>query len=55
MYFGLGFDIYAITVDVKDLNPIETEIDGVKYTVVKKADLLKAPIGFKEETIKIGI
>ena len=45
---------YTITVDVKDLNPIETEIDGVKYTVVKKADLLKAPIGFKEETIKIG-
>lgn len=45
---------YTITVDVKDLNPIETEIDGKKYTVVKKRELLSAPIGFKEETVKIG-
>lgn len=45
---------YTITVDVKDLNPIEVDIDGSKYTVVKKPDLLTEPIGHTASTIKIG-
>ncbi len=45
---------YYITVDVKDLNPIEVESGGVKYTVVKKLELLTEPIGHTPTTIKIG-
>lgn len=45
---------YTISIDVKDLNPIEVDIDGSKYTVVKKPELLTEPIGHTAATIKIG-
>lgn len=45
---------YYLTINVKDLNPISTTVDGVNYTVVKKKDLLTCPTGYKENTIKIN-
>ncbi len=45
---------YTILVDVKDLNPINANVDGQTYTVVKKEDLLTAPVGFSSTTIKIA-
>lgn len=45
---------YTITVDVKDLNPIEVKTDEGDFTVVKKADLLTSPVGYTPTTIKIG-
>lgn len=44
---------YVIKIDVRDLNPIETEIDGVKYTVVKKVELLSEPVGHTLTTVNI--
>ncbi|HBA37486.1 MAG TPA: hypothetical protein DCY94_02055 [Firmicutes bacterium] len=45
---------YTLTVDVKDLNPIEVEVGGQKYSVVKKSDLLTGPAGFSPLNIKIN-
>lgn len=44
---------YTITVDVKDLNPILASVSGTDYTVVKKLELLTAPVGYTESTILI--
>lgn len=44
---------YSILVNVKDLNPIEVNIDNKKWTIVKKADLLTQPTGSTPSTIKI--
>lgn len=44
---------YTITVDRKDLNPIEVTVDGVDYTIVKRADMLTNPTGFTETTLNI--
>lgn len=45
---------YTLNVDVKDLNPIEVEVDGEKYTVVKKSDLLVETVGFTLGSIVIN-
>ena len=45
---------YVINVDVKDLNPIDVTVNGVAYTVVKKAELLTCPTGYTASTIKIN-
>ncbi len=45
---------YTIVATVKDLNPINVEVDGGKYTVVKRKDSLEAPEGFEETTVKIN-
>lgn len=45
---------YTIIATVKDLNPINVEVDGEKYTVVKRKDSLEAPEGFEETTVKIN-
>ena len=47
-------NIYKLTVSVEDLNPIEVEINGEKYTVVKEAKNLKKPELFDETTVKIN-
>ncbi len=44
---------YTITVDVRDLNPIEVKVDDKTYTVVKKKDLLTSPVGYSEKTLTI--
>ncbi len=44
---------YTVTVDRKDLNPIEVTIDGVKYSVVKRADMLTLPACFTETVVNI--
>lgn len=44
---------YSILVNVKDLNPIEVEIDNKKWTVVKKINLLTQPTGSTPSTITI--
>ena len=45
---------YKLTVTVEDINPIEVDILGNKYTVVKRKDNLEKPIGFEEMTVKIS-
>lgn len=45
---------YKLIVNVEDLDPINVEIDGKKYTVVKVAKNLIKPELFEETTIKIG-
>lgn len=45
---------YTLNVEVVDKNPINVEVDGKKYTVVKIRDNLTAPNSFKESTVQIG-
>ena len=47
-------NIYKLTVNVEDQNPIEININGKKYTVVKVAKNLEKPELFDETTIKIN-
>lgn len=44
---------YTLTVDVKDSNPIEVNVDNKKYTVVKISKNLPKPNGYTETTVKI--
>lgn len=45
---------YVVNVNVKEYNPIEVDIDGQKYTVVRKKSQLTAPENYAETTVKIG-
>lgn len=45
---------YTINVDVKDENPIEVEVDDVKYTVVKLKENLPIASLYNEVSIKIN-
>ena len=46
---------YTINVTRKELTPIEVEIEGTKYNVVRKSNLIKKPNDiYKETTIKIN-
>ncbi len=46
--------IYTVNIEVKDENPINVEIDGKKYTVVKVKENLPEANLYKEYTIKIN-
>ncbi len=46
-------NVYKLTVDVEDTNPIEVEVDGKKYTVVKVSKNLEKPEFYDETIIKI--
>lgn len=45
---------YKLVVNVEDQNPIEVNVDGKKYTVVKVAKDLEKPELFDDTTIKIN-
>ena len=46
--------VYKITVVVKELDPIEVQVDGKKFSVIRKADKLpKANSTYKQSTILI--
>ena len=45
---------YKLIVNVEDQNPIEVDVDGKKYTLVKVAKNLVKPELFEETTIKIN-
>ena len=45
--------VYTINAIVKDSNPIEKQIDGKTYTVVKRASALNKPELFEETTVTI--
>ncbi len=47
-------NVYKLTVDVLDQNPIEVVVNGEKYTVVKVAKNLEKPELFEETTININ-
>jgi len=49
-----GKKTYTVKVIVEDENPIIKEIDGEKYTVIKRKSTLTAPSTYKETTIKIN-
>lgn len=44
---------YTLNVDVRDLNPIEVEVENEKYTIVKKSDLLTESVGFVLNSVTI--
>ena len=44
---------YVINVTRKELNPINVEVDGFKYTVVRKADALEAPTYYSSTEVEI--
>ena len=45
---------YKIIANVKEVNPINVEVDNKKYTVVKRKSALSAPDNFKETTVVIN-
>ena len=45
---------YILNVNVKEYNPIEIDIDGLKYRVVRKRSELNPVTNYKETTIQIG-
>lgn len=45
---------YKITVNVKEINPINVVVDNKKYTVVKRKSALTIPDNFKETTVIIN-
>lgn len=49
-----GQKTYVVKVNVEDENPIETTIDGLTYTVVKRASTLSAPTTFEATTQMIN-
>lgn len=44
---------YVLNVAVKDLHPIDIEIENESYSVVKKAELLTNPVGYSPTVITI--
>ena len=44
---------YVINVTRKELNPINVEVDGFKYTVVRKANVLETPTYYSSTEIEI--
>ena len=45
---------YTVTIDRKEKDPIEVEIDGVKYNLLRNIKDIEIPEMFEEGTIKIG-
>lgn len=45
---------YVINATVKDLDPIVVEVDGKKYNVIRKKELLPELNNYKETTVKIN-
>ena len=46
--------VYKIAANVKEVNPINVEVNNKKYTVVKRKSALTAPDNFKETTVVIN-
>ncbi len=44
---------YVINVTRKELNPINVDVDGFKYTVVRKADVMEAPTYYTSTEVEI--
>ncbi len=45
---------YVVVVNVKEYNPIEAEVNGKKYRVVRKRSELTAPVNYAETTVMMG-
>ena len=45
---------YVINAKVRELSPIEVDVDGKKYTVIRKREFLPVPKLFEETTITIN-
>lgn len=45
---------YVVVVNVKEYNPIEAEVSGKKYRVVRKRSELTAPANYTETTVMMG-
>ncbi len=45
---------YKIKANMEEKDPIEVEINGKKYRVIKKRELIGAKDGYKEDTVKIS-
>lgn len=47
-------NIYVINVTVKELDPIEVEVSGKKYNIIRKEGILEVPENYEKSSIKIG-
>lgn len=45
---------YVINVIVKELDPIEVEINGKKYNIIRKEGIIDVPENYEKSSIKIG-
>lgn len=45
---------YVVIINVKEYNPIEVEVNGKKYRVVRKRSELTAPANYTETTVMMG-
>ena len=45
---------YTINVTVKELDPIEVEVSGKKYNIIRKEGIIEAPYNYEKSSIKIG-
>lgn len=46
--------VYKISVKVDEKDPIEVNINKIKYTVIKRREVLSKPEGYEETTVKIN-
>ena len=47
-------NIYVINVIVKELDPIEVEVGGEKYTIIRKDGIIEKPENYEVTSVKIG-
>lgn len=47
-------NVYVINVTVKELDPIEVEINDKKYTIIRKEGILETPLNYEKSSIKMG-
>ena len=45
---------YILNIEVEDLNPITTTINGEEYTIIKRKDILTKPDAYEEQVIMIN-
>lgn len=45
---------YVINVTVKELDPIEVEVSGKKYNIIRKEGIIEVPENYEKSSIKIG-
>lgn len=47
-------NVYVINVIVKELDPIEVEVEGDKYTIIRKDGIIDKPENYEVSSVKIG-
>lgn len=45
---------YVINITVKELDPIEVEVGGKKYNIIRKEGIIEAPENYEKSSVQIG-